>query len=172
MAAYYNEIDHGKAEWLRQLINDGLIAPGDVDERDIREVTADDLHGYIQCHFFAGIGGWSFALRMAGWEDDRPVWTGSCPCQPFSTSGEGRAQSDERHLWPDWYRLIKQSRPATIFGEQVENAITKGWLDDAFLNLEEEEYACASAVLPAYSIEKIHERERVSQGYGRKMKPF
>lgn len=85
--AYYNEIDRGAAAWLRELIGAGLIADGDVDERSIADVKPGDLRGYTQCHFFAGIGGWSLALRLAGWDDARPVWTGSCPCQPFSCAG-------------------------------------------------------------------------------------
>ena len=85
MPAYYNEIDPHAAQWLRNLIAAGHIAPGDVDERSIVEVQPDDLRGYQQCHFFAGIGGWSLALRLAGWPDHRPVWSGSCPCFPAGT---------------------------------------------------------------------------------------
>ena len=107
MTAYYNEIDPFAAEWLRMPIQEGHIAPGVVDERDIRDVIPNELSGYTQCHFFAGIGVWSYALRQAGWPDDRPVWTGSCPCQPFSTSGKGKGFADERHLWPDWFWLIE-----------------------------------------------------------------
>lgn len=54
MTAYYNEIDPYAAQWLRNLIADGHIAAGDVDERDIRDVKPEDLRGYTQCHFFAG----------------------------------------------------------------------------------------------------------------------
>lgn len=106
MTAYYNENDPYAAAWLRNLIAADLIAPGDVDERSIVDVRADDLAGYRQCHFFAGIGVWSYAPRLAGWPDDREVWTGSCPCQPFSTAGKRAGFADERHLWPAWYRLI------------------------------------------------------------------
>src|SRR5688500_9451212 len=88
-ASYYNEIDPFAAAWLRELIKAGLIADGDVDERSIADVSADDVRGHTQAHFFAGIGGWSYALRLAGWDDARPVRTGSCPCQPFSSAGKG-----------------------------------------------------------------------------------
>src|SRR4051812_42894245 len=118
MTAYYNEVDRYAAQWLRNLIADGRIAAGDVDERSIADVRSDDLIGYTQCHFFAGVAGWSLALRQIGWPDDHPVWTGSCPCQPFSIAGKGEAFRDARHLWPVWSRLIGERRPAICFGEQ------------------------------------------------------
>ena len=161
MTAYYNENDPYAAQWLRTLISAGHIADGDVDERSIIDVRPDDLAGYNQCHFFAGIGGWSYALRIAGWPDDRPVWTGSCPCQPFSSAGKGAAADDERHLWPQWFSLIRECRPATIFGEQVEAAIGWGWLDVVFADLEAQGYACGTAVLPACSVGAPHIRQRL-----------
>ena len=121
---YYNEIDPFAAAWLRELIAHGVIANGIVDERSIVEVQPDDLKEYTQCHFFAGIGVWSYALRQAGWTDDRPVWTGSCPCQPFSTAGKRKGSEDERHLWPEFRRLISECRPVTVFGEQVAPSAT------------------------------------------------
>ena len=86
---YYNEFDPYAAQWLRNLIDAGHIPKGEVDSRSIKDVSASDLTGFVQCHFFAGLGGWSHALRLAGWPEDRPVWTGSCPCQPFSAAGAG-----------------------------------------------------------------------------------
>lgn len=124
--AYYNERDPFAAAWLVELIKEGVIADGVVDDRDIQDVRADELAGYTQCHFFAGIGGWSYALRLAGWPDDRPVWTGSCPCQPFSTAGKRGGQSDERHLWPVWFNLIRECRPSVVFGEQVASSLVVG----------------------------------------------
>ena len=161
MAAYYNEIDSFAASWLRKLIKAGHIAPGDVDERDIRDVRPGDLASYTQCHFFAGIGVWSYALRRAGWPDDRPVWTGSCPCQSFSAAGKGAGFVDERHLWPAWYHLIGECRPDVIFGEQVEAAIRHSWLDLVQTDLEGIGYACGAYGLPAAGFGAPHIRSRL-----------
>jgi len=161
MTAYYNEIDPFAAQWLRNLIKSGLIADGIVDERSIEDVRPDDLAGYSQCHFFAGIGGWSLALRLAGWPDDRPVWTGSPPCQPFSTAGKQLGKDDERHLAPVWLDLVRQCRPAIAFGEQVAAAIRHGWLDDLQDELEAENYAVGKIVLPACGVGAPHIRQRL-----------
>lgn len=158
---YYNEHDQKTAAWLRSLILAGAIPDGHVDERSIADVHPSDLRGYTQCHFFAGIGGWSYALQLAGWLSDRPVWTGSCPCQPFSTAGKGLAQADERHLWPVFFDLIRQRRPEHVFGEQVASAIGHGWLDGVSADLEAEGYACGAAVLGAHSKAAPHVRERL-----------
>lgn len=161
MPVYYNEHNQEAALWLKESMKDGYIPEGDIDTRDIQEVQADDLRGYTQHHFFAGIGGWSIALRLAGWPDSRPICTGSCPCQPFSGIGGQKGQRDERHLWPEWHRIIKEFRFPTIFGEQVRNAITFGWLDELYDDLEKDGYACASAVLPAIGAKAPHERYRL-----------
>lgn len=161
---YYNEFDPHAAAWLRELINQKLIPAGDVDTRSIADVIPSDLHGYTQCHFFAGIGGWSLALQISGWPDDRPVWTGSCPCQPFSVAGEGKGTADERHLWPVFFDLIRECRPERVFGEQVANAIGKGWLDGISTDLESEDYACGAAVLGAHSVGAPHLRQRLYWG--------
>ncbi|WP_321959033.1 DNA cytosine methyltransferase [Paraburkholderia tropica] len=160
MAAYYNEIEPYAAQWLRNLISAGHIAPGDVDERSIEDVRPDDLRGYTQCHFFAGIGVWSSALRRAGWPDDRPVWTGSCPCQPFSAAGKGLGFADERHLWPAWHHLISECLPPVVFGEQVASKDVDPWIDLVFDDLEAMEYACAANPFPSAGIGAPHIRDR------------
>ncbi|MCV2891274.1 DNA cytosine methyltransferase [Ruegeria aquimaris] len=164
MTAFYNEIDPYAAAWLRQLIAAGHIAPGVVDTRDIRDLTPDDLKPFTQLHFFAGIGGWSCALRLAGWPDDRPVWTGSCPCQPFSASGKGQAFDDERHLWPVWFKLIAACRPATVFGEQVASKAALDWYDLVSNDLEDAGYALGAADLCAAGLGAPHIRQRLCFG--------
>ena len=159
--AYYNENDPKAAEWIRQLIKAGLIEPGDVDERSIEDVRPADLTGYRQAHFFAGIGGWPYALRLAGWPDDRPVWTGSCPCQPFSQAGTGKGTDDPRHLWPHWRWLIDQQRPAIIFGEQVASKDGRHWLAGVRADLETLGYGFGAADLCAAGIGAPHIRQRL-----------
>ena len=161
MPAYYNEFNPHAAQWLRNLIANGHIAAGDVDTRSITEVKPDDLRGYEQCHFFAGIGGWCLALRLAGWPDKRPVWTGSCPCQPFSPAGHQRGSEDERHLWPAFFDLIRERRPGKVFGEQVAGAAGFAWWDHVAADLEGEDYAAAAADLPACSVGAPHARARI-----------
>jgi DNA (cytosine-5)-methyltransferase 1 len=158
---YYNEWDSFAAEWLKQLIKDGLIPDGEVDTRSIADVEPSDLNGFTQCHFFAGIGGWSRALQLAGWSSDRPVWTGSPPCQSFSTAGKGKGKDDERHLWPVFFNLIRECQPTAVFGEQVAAAIRHGWLDDLQIDFEEEGYASAAVVLPAGGVGAFHKRDRL-----------
>lgn len=161
---YYNEWDKGAAAWLRELIKQGHIPYGYVDERSIADVTPSDLEGFTQCHFFAGIGGWPYALRLAGVPDTTPLWTGSPPCQPFSVAGKQLGQLDDRHLAPTFMRLVEQCRPPILFGEQVAAAIGKYWLDDLFTELERQGYACGSAVLPACSVGAPHKRDRLFFG--------
>lgn len=161
MTAYYNEIDPDAVAVLRQCIADGVLAPGEVDTRSIKDVQADDLRGFTQCHFFAGGGFWSVAARMAGWPDARPLWTGSCPCQPFSAAGKGRGTDDPRHLWPDFHRLIRACRPPIVMGEQVAGAPGYGWFDGVSADLASEGYASRSVDIPACAVDAPQQRNRL-----------
>lgn len=161
MSAYYNEVNPKKAASLRELIKTNLIAPGEVDERSIEDIKPNELLGFTQCHFFAGVGIWSYALRLAGWSDDKAVWTGSCPCQPFSTAGKGAGFTDERHLWPAWQWLIAQRSPCVVFGEQVASKDGYAWLDLVQSDLEGLDYAFGPLVLPAAGFGAPHGRHRI-----------
>jgi DNA (cytosine-5)-methyltransferase 1 len=173
---YYNEYDKKAAAWLRELIKAGLIPAGTVDERSIVDVQPEELTGYTQCHFFAGIGGWSLALQLAGVGPDVPVWTGSCPCQPFSSAGKGRGTDDERHLWPEFASLIRECKPATVFGEQVASKAGREWFDGVSTDLEDMGYAAAAADLCAAGVNAPHIRQRLfwvadSEGAGTNATP-
>jgi DNA (cytosine-5)-methyltransferase 1 len=134
--AVYNDVDAYCLAWLRNLIAEGHIAPGSIDGRSIETLTPADVAGSGQRHFFAGIAGWSLALRLAGVADTADVWTGSCPCQPFSQAGIGAGFDDERHLWP-------------------------AWLDAVSADLEVTGYAVGAASLPAAGVGAPHRRERL-----------
>lgn len=158
---YYNEFDPKAAAWLRELIRAGHIPAGDVDERSISDIRPDELTRYRQQHFFAGIGGWAFALRLAGWDDDRPVRTGSCPCQPFSAAGKGLGEADARHLWPVFRDLITFGEPTITFGEQVASAPGRIWLARVRADLEGLGYGVGAADLCSAGVGSPNIRQRL-----------
>ena len=160
MSVYYNENDPFAAAWLQELIKANVIAQGDVDDRSIKEVKADDLKKYTQCHFFAGIGVWAYALDRAGW-GDRQVWTGSCPCQPFSAAGKKGGFKDDRHLWPEWFRLISESKPDVVFGEQIAAKDGLMWFDLVSTDLERSGYTVGATDLCSAGFGAPHIRQRL-----------
>ena len=181
MAVYYNDADPAVCAWLRELIAAKLLPDGEVDGRSILDVEPADLRGFAQCHFFAGIGGWPYALRLAGVAEDLSAWTGSPPCQPFSQAGQRKGQDDDRHLAPAFLRLVAACRPELVFGEQVASAAVLGpvgrksraavegpagwaWLDALAADLEAASYAVAAADLPAAGIGAPHIRQRLFFG--------
>ena len=161
MTTYYNENNPHAAAWLRNLIGKGLISHGDVDDRSIADVQPGDLRGYRRVHMFAGIGGWDYAARLAGWPEDRELWTGSCPCQPFSVAGKQTGTDDPRHLWPHFFRLISACRPTGVVGEQVSRKAGMGWFDGVRSDLEGAGYASRALDIPACAIDAPHIRSRL-----------
>lgn len=156
MKIYYNEIDDYCIEALKQLMIDGVIPKGDIDERSIEDVLPSDLDGYDQCHFFAGIGVWAYVAKNYG-----KLWTGSCPCQPFSQAGKGKGLADQRHLWPAFHWLIDQCRPRLVLGEQVGSKATLPWIDLVFDDLEGAGYSVWAKNFPAASVGAPHIRQRI-----------
>lgn len=158
---YYNEFDRHAAGWLRQLARDGLIPEGWIHEQDIKKVRGSDVEDFHQQHYFAGIGGWALALDLAGWPDDEPIWTGSCPCQPYSVAGKGRGDDDPRNLWPEFRRLIAECRPSRVVGEQVSRKSGHRWFAGVRDDLEALGYAVGAADLPACCAQAPHLRHRI-----------
>lgn len=161
MTAYYNENNPDCVAWLRELIKQKLIPDGVVDDRSIVDVMPEDLHGFTQKHFFAGVGGWALGARLAGWPDKRPVETVSCPCQPLSCAGAQQGELDIRHLWPEYHRIKRQLAPCETFGEQVASPLGIEWCDGISLDLEELGYDVAAFDLPAASVGAPHIRQRL-----------
>ena len=178
---YYNDNDPGAAAWLEALAAESEIPAGTVDNRSILDVRADELSRFRRVHFFAGIGGWAEALRIARWPADVPVWTGSPPCQPFSVAGKGISQDDPRHLAPHFAGLVGDGCPLVLFGEQVAGAEVLGpvsgpprreaaaapawaWSDDLQDRLEGAGYAYGAADLCSAGIGAPHIRQRLFFG--------
>jgi len=174
---YYNDNCPQVCAWIRQLMFDGLIPYGVVDSRSILDVQPADLEGFTQCHFFCGIAGWAYALKLAGWPATRPVWTGSPPCQPFSAAGKLEGKEDARHLGPKFISLVRACRPPVLFGEQVASAAVFGksakrvggepewsWLDDLSDRLEAAHYAVGASDIPAAGVGAPHIRQRTFFG--------
>lgn len=179
--AYYNDFDEGSVAWLAELMKQGHIPPGEIDRRSILDVSVSDLRGFKQCHFFAGIGGWAYALRLAGVPVDISLWTGSPPCQPFSVAGRQKGRDDERHLAPHFVDLVRAARPGMLLGEQVASAEVFGkvakrvrgnavpppdwaWLDDLSDRLEAARYSFGASDFPSAGVGAPHIRQRTYFG--------
>jgi len=158
---YYNENDPLCCAWLRILIAAHRLPPGDVDDRSIEDVKPQDLKGYTHRHFFAGIGVWPYAFMQAGWPETISTFTGSCPCQPFSAPGQHKGIADRRHLWPAWYRLIRECRPDALFGEQVTTKNGLSWFDAVSLDLERQGYAVGACGTTPAGFGAPHRRQRL-----------
>jgi DNA (cytosine-5)-methyltransferase 1 len=159
--ALYVEINPYCVEWLRNLIQSGFIADGDIADFSLAHIRPSDLRRYTQVHFCAGIGLWSYALRGAGWPDSRPCWTASLPCQPFSAAGKGDGFADERHLWPEFFHLVEQCRPEIILGEQVASKDGLTWLDLIQSNMEGAGYTFGSVDSCSAGFGAPHIRQRM-----------
>ncbi len=154
---YVNENDRHAVHWLHSL----PMRFDKIDSRSIKDVQPDDLAGFNECHFFTGIAGWPLALEMAGWPVGTSIWTGSCPCQPFSSAGKRKGTDDDRHLWPEFLRLITQCLPTTIFGEQVASKAGRAWFAAVRADLEALGYSVGCADLCAASVGAPHIRQRL-----------
>lgn len=91
---------------------------------------------------------------------DIDVICGGYPCQPFSLAGQRRGAEDDRHLWPKMYRLIQESRPAWVIGENVAGHVSMG-LDEVLSDLETADYTCQTFNIPACAVDAPHRRERL-----------
>jgi len=85
---------------------------------------------------------------------------GGFPCQPFSQAGKRKGEEDDRHLWPEYFRLIQEIRPRWVIGENVPGLINLG-LDKVLSDLESEDYSCQTLVIPACAVNAPHRRDRV-----------
>jgi DNA (cytosine-5)-methyltransferase 1 len=98
------------------------------------------------------------------WADDDLILTGGFPCQPYSTAGKRLGKADERHLFPEMLRIIREVRPRYIVGENVRGLVSwSGGLvfEEVCADLEAEGYEVQPFILPACGVNAPHRRERV-----------
>ena len=108
--------------------------------RDIRTLTMED--------YYAKTG-----LRTVD------ILSGGFPCQPFSIAGKRRGKADDRYLWPEMLRIVRELRPTWVVGENVAGIINLA-LDQVLSDLESEGYACRTLVFPAVAVDAPHRRDR------------
>ncbi|MFT3679456.1 MAG: DNA cytosine methyltransferase [Ferruginibacter sp.] len=88
------------------------------------------------------------------------ILTGGDPCQPHSKAGKRKGKSDDRYLWPEMLRAIREIKPRWVVNENVRNSINTGLLDQKIRDLENEGYACWPPLLIPSGAKGIHERYR------------
>ena len=119
---------------------------------DIKTLTYDTISNELSKRF------------GTDWRNDDIIISGGFPCQPFSTAGKRLGKEDERHLWPEMLRVIREVRPKYVVGENVRGLLS--WsdglvLEEVYADLEGEGYEVQPFVLPAVGINAPHRRDRV-----------
>ena len=147
---------------LRARVADGRLF-GTVLEKDVRELTGDDLRPFRQVHLFAGIGGFALAQIWSGWPEDWSLITGGPPCQPFSSAARGRVvgTADNRYLWPEMLAILREFRADHVLFENVVN-IDRLAIEEVVTDLEESGYEVAPPLeIPACAVGQDHWRPRI-----------
>jgi len=86
--------------------------------------------------------------------------TGGFPCQPYSVAGKQQGKKDDRHLWPEMFRIIREARPRWIIAENVPGIVNME-LDQVLSDLESEGYTWETFIIPACAVDAPHKRNRV-----------
>jgi site-specific DNA-cytosine methylase len=157
----YTDIEPFCCEVLRARVADGGLLPGDVWERDVRTLTADELKPYTQVHLFCGIGASPLGLKWARWPSDLSVVTAGFPCTDISVAGEGEGISgDESGLYVEAIRVVDLLRPEYAILENSP-ALTSRGLGDVLGDLAAIGYDAEWTCFPASAIGAPHKRDRM-----------
>jgi len=126
---------------------------------DIRELAAD-TRGEKQ----RGIPSGAREAVPAPWRGSFDLITGGFPCQPFSQAGKRKGTDDDRHLWPEMFRVIRAFTPTWVVAENVRGLLTLGGgvvFEQVCADLEGAGYEVQPLVIPACAVNAPHRRDRV-----------
>ena len=159
---YYNDNDKYCCQVLRERVADGQLPEGTVDDRNIKDVQAEELTHYRQIHLFAGIGGFPLALQLANFGANRSILTAGWPCTDLSYSGKGKGLKGEHSsLWYETLAAISVVRPEYFMLENVSALLTRG-LDEVLGSLASVGiYDCQWHCVPAAYVGAPHRRDRI-----------
>lgn len=157
----YTDIEPFCCEVLRARVADGGLLPGDVWERDVRTLTADELKPYTQVHLFCGIGASPLGLKWAGWPAELSVVTGGFPCQDISVAGKGAGISGkDSALYIEALRVVDVFRPCYAIMENSPALLGRG-LGDVLGDLAAIGYDAEWTCFPASAVGSPQSRDRI-----------
>ena len=131
---------------------------------NIFQVEWDEYCQKVLAKNFPNVKRYGDIKEFKGESGSVDILTGGFPCQPFSTAGKRKGESDDRYLWPEYIRVIREIKPAYVVGENVAGLASMEdgkTLEGIFLDLEGEGYEVESFIIPACSIGMWHRRNRL-----------
>jgi DNA (cytosine-5)-methyltransferase 1 len=127
----------------------------------VAQVEKDDWCRKVLTKHWPDVPRWEDIYDVRGTElPAADLICGGFPCQPFSLAGKRQGKRDDRHLWPEYLRLIKEVRPRWVIGENVFGIINMA-LDGVLSDLENAGYIAETLIIPAVSVDAPHRRDRV-----------
>ena len=131
---------------------------------NIFQVEWDDYCQKVLTKNFPNVKRYGDIKEFKGERGSVDILSGGFPCQPFSHAGKRQGEADDRYLWPEYLRVIREIQPTYVVGENVAGLTSMDdgeALDGILFDLESEGYETEQFIIPACSVGTIHERQRI-----------